>query len=352
MGWYYWRPYVSVAEKQRKAAREMQKMSRKGVTIQPIRIESRAIARTFWGKAWCDHLEGFSDYENRLPRGRTYVRNGSVCHLEILRGEVRARVSGSELYTVTIDIKPLAGAAWKRIKERCTGRIASILDLLQGSLSAGVMAVVTDRKEGLFPKPREIVMKCSCPDWAVMCKHVAAVLYGVGARLDERPELLFLLRGVNHEELIAAKAEAAVEAVLKGGKRRRIAEGDLEEVFGVDIEAPSARRAKNEKGRKKTERAVAAISAAPAVATRPFPLKVTGRDVKALRERLGLMQKDLARILSVSPAAISHWEKTPLALRFASDTRNALKDAWKLDPMSDTILRARKETVIGTQRHS
>jgi uncharacterized Zn finger protein len=319
----------------------MEKMSRKGVTLQPVCIEGRLIARTFWGKAWCDHLEGFSDFENRLPRGRTYVRNGSVCHLEILRGEVRARVSGSQLYTVTIDIKPLSGAAWTRIKERCTGRIASILDLLQGSLSSGVMAVVTDRKEGLFPKPREIVMKCSCPDWAVMCKHVAAVLYGVGARLDERPELLFLLRGVNHEELIAAKAEAAVQAVLKGGKRRRIAEGDLEEVFGVDFEASSTRARARSARRAKTEREVATIPAASPMATRPFPLKVTGKDVKMLRERLGLMQKDLARILGVSPAAISHWERTPSALSFYGNTRKALKDAWELEPMSDTVLRVR-----------
>jgi uncharacterized Zn finger protein len=322
-----------VAEKRRKAAKEMEKMRRKGVIVQPLHIEGRAIARTFWGKAWCDHLEGFSDFENRLPRGRTYVRNGSVCHLEILRGEKRAKVSGSEIYTVTIDIDPLADAAWKRIKQRCTGRIASILDLLQGSLSAGVMAVVTDRDEGLFPKPRQISMECSCPDWAVMCKHVAAVLYGVGARLDEKPELLFLLRGVNHEELIAAKAEAAVEAVLKGGKRRRIAEGDLAEVFGVDIEAPSmprknlpTRRAKTAKGSKKAVRAPTVKSIPPA--SSPFPSRISGPDVKALRNRLGLTQKDFARLLGVSAGAISVWERKRRSLDLQYRTRKALEDAW------------------------
>jgi uncharacterized Zn finger protein len=339
MGWYSWRPYVPVAERRRKAARELEKLGRKGMTVQPVCIEGRAIARTFWGKAWCDHLESFSDYENRLPRGRTYVRNGSVCHLEVLRGGVKARVSGSELYTVAIDIKPLASAVWKRIKERCTGRIASILDLLQGSLSSGVMAVVTDRDEGLFPKPREISMECSCPDWAVMCKHVAAVLYGVGARLDEKPELLFLLRGVNHEELIAAKAEAAVEAVLKGGKRRRIAEDELGEVFGVDIEPPSAPGRIFTARRGKDKHASRAVSNPPA--------EVTGNDVKAFRERLGLSRGDFARLLGVSPAAVSLWERTPSVLRFRGRTRKALEDAWKTNPMS-----ARKKTVSSKRRSS
>ncbi len=239
MAWqgYGWRPYVPVARRRAQARRKMDSLRKKGVDIQPVEIEGRKIAKTFWGEAWCDHLESFSDYENRLPRGRTYVRNGSVCHLEINKGEVLAKVAGSEMYNLRIQIKTLPKKKWKAIRERCAGQIGSLLELLQGKLSDHVMQVVTDRKDGLFPAPSEISLNCDCPDWAVMCKHVAAVLYGVGARLDQQPELLFKLRGVDHEELIAADAEAAVTAATSRGKSKRLTGDDLSDMFGIDLEA-------------------------------------------------------------------------------------------------------------------
>ncbi|MDD4391852.1 MAG: SWIM zinc finger family protein [Desulfobacterales bacterium] len=198
----FWGRYVPVAERRAKARNQMKKLCKKGKHIQPVEIEGRTIARSFWGKGWCDHLESFSDYANRLPRGRTYVRNGSVCHLEIGPGCIEAIVSGSSLYNVSISIQKLKPAIWESIQKQCAGQIGSMLELLQGKLSDQVMGVVTDRKTGLFPQPGEIQFDCSCPDWAVMCKHVAAVLYGVGSRLDSQPELLFLLRGVDAQELI------------------------------------------------------------------------------------------------------------------------------------------------------
>lgn len=240
MSWYYdWKPYVPVAERRRRAMKKMDTLRKKGVDVQPIEIEGRKIAKTFWGEAWCNHLESFSDYENRLPRGRTYVRNGSVCHLAVDKGQIEAKVCGSELYTVRIAIKTLPPKKWKEVKRRCTGQIGSLIELLQGNLSDQVMEVVTDRQNGLFPLPGEISLKCSCPDWASMCKHVAAVLYGVGARLDRLPELLFKLRGVDHEELIAADAEAAVSAATTSGRSKRLAAGDLSDVFGIELDAAS-----------------------------------------------------------------------------------------------------------------
>jgi uncharacterized Zn finger protein len=235
MAWEQWAPYVPVAERRRRAMRKMESLRKKGVDIQPVRIEGRKIAKTFWGEAWCSHLESFSDYENRLPRGRTYVRNGSVCHLAIAKGKIEAKVSGSEIYSLRIGIKTLPGRKWNAVKRRCSGQIGSLLELLQGRLSDNVMEVVTDRENGLFPHPDEITLDCNCPDWAVMCKHVAAVLYGVGARLDEKPELLFKLRGVDHEELIDADAEAAVSAATSKGKSKRLDTGDLSDIFGIDI---------------------------------------------------------------------------------------------------------------------
>lgn len=246
MSWSYgWRPYVPVAQRRQNAARELAKLAKKaGRAAEPVAPTGRTIATSFWGKAWCDNLEAYSDFENRLPRGRTYVRNGSVVDLRIAQGSVSARVSGSELYRVEIAIRPLAPRLWESVRKECAGRIDSLLELLQGRLSAGVMQVVTRPQQGLFPTPGEITMKCSCPDWADMCKHVAATLYGVGARLDQRPELLFLLRGVDPEELIAGVSGAdAVRPSAPADAAAGLGDADLSAVFGIELEsgvAPAA----------------------------------------------------------------------------------------------------------------
>jgi len=382
MSRYGWRPYVPVAVRRARAQKKLEKLRKKGLAVQPVEIEGRKIARTFWGEAWCGHLESFSDYENRLPRGRTYVRNGSVCHLEVAKGEVSAMVSGSELYKVSIVIRKLARKKWNSIKERCSGQVGSLLELLQGRLSQSVMAVVTDRKNGLFPLPGEITLKCSCPDWAVMCKHVAAVLYGVGARLDEKPELLFLLRGVDHEELISAEAGvvAAVTADAQSG-RRRIAADALADVFGIEMtepapatnELPSRHRKGTAKPRKPsksaaqptTQRKPKAGSKAAARTSKPrkkigssaakrtktraskagekkararkasvsgeaLPQHttpavadtsiVTGKDVARLRAKFGMSRSQFAKLLGVSVPSISNWEKRPGALNLQHRT--------------------------------
>jgi uncharacterized Zn finger protein len=238
MSWDYYgfRSYVSVAQRRREAEREVEKRRKKGLDVVPIVIKGRVIAQTFWGKAWCDNLESYSDFANRLPRGRTYVRNGSVVHLEIDRGKISALVSGSELYSVEITISSLADPQWKCVKKECSGQIGSLVELLQGRLSRSVMDVVTQRGSGLFPKPAEIKMKCSCPDRAGMCKHVAAVMYGVGARLDDKPELLSLLRKVDHLELIAGAVESAPPArATKSRAKKTIATADLADVFGIEM---------------------------------------------------------------------------------------------------------------------
>src|SRR5580658_10662453 len=207
-GGWGWRPYVSVAERQRKAAREMERRKKKGQVVSPVIVEGRKIVETFWGKAWCDNLERYSDFANRLPRGRSYVRNGSVIDLQIAPGTIDALVSGTEIYEVTVKVTPVAKARWQSICEDCAGGIDSLVELLQGRFSKGVMERICRQNAGLFPKPSEIRFSCSCPDYASMCKHVAAVLYGVGARLDAQPELLFRLRAVNENDLMARIGEA------------------------------------------------------------------------------------------------------------------------------------------------
>lgn len=238
MSWEWsFRSYVSAAEKRRRSQRAADAYERNGQKLSPVRIDGRMIARSFWGKAWCSNLESYSDYANRLPRGRSYVRNGSVIDLQIAPGVVSALVSGSDLYQIKINIDPVKQVAWRALKKECAGHVGSLIDLLQGRLSAHVMEIITRRDTGLFPKPAEIGLNCSCPDWAEMCKHVAATLYAVGARLEQNPELLFVLRGADHLELISEATESVTSNVLTSSDSSvTLAEESLEEVFGIEIE--------------------------------------------------------------------------------------------------------------------
>ena len=244
MGYWGWRPYVSKAQRMRRAAAEMAKLKKKGHPVSPVIVEGRAIANTFWGKAWCENLEGYSDYENRLPRGRTYVRNGSVVDLQIAPGEIKALVSGSAMYKVVVKVAPVGKARWQAICKDCAGAIDSLIELLQGRFSKGVMERVCRQKTGLFPSPHEIEFSCSCPDWADMCKHVAAVLYGIGARLDQKPDLLFRLHQVDEQELIAGAGKALPLSKQAPAAKKVLAAGeDLSALFGLDM-APTTTASK------------------------------------------------------------------------------------------------------------
>lgn len=250
-------PSVSAAERRRKADRKRVQRRDPGRDIEPVEVQGRNIAQTFWGKAWCQNLETYSDYANRLPRGRTYARNGSILDLQIVEGRINALVSGSQLYDVIIQIETLSDERWSVIREDCAGQIDSLVELLQGRVSTGVMEVVTRAEDGLFPSPREIHLYCSCPDWATMCKHVAAVLYGVGNRLDHAPEMLFSLRGVDPNAMV-------VQAIELGVGSPRVARGrvldvdDLSSVFGVDIDfgdqGPATRKKKPDQPKKPQNR--------------------------------------------------------------------------------------------------
>src|SRR5216683_2742809 len=233
--YYGWGPYVSVADRKRRAARELEKLRKKGRHASPVAVEGRAIARTFWGKAWCENLERFSDFENRLPRGRSYVRNGFVIDLDISRTGVKALVCGSRVYKVAVNITPVTKARWRSICQDCAGGIDSLVELLQGRFSKGVMERICLQKTGLFPSPDEIEFSCSCPDWAAMCKHVAAVLYGIGARLDKQPELLFQLHQVDQNELIANAGMEFPLTMARPNVERIIDRDDLSELFGLDL---------------------------------------------------------------------------------------------------------------------
>jgi len=239
MSYFSWRPYVPVAKRQKQAQKELAKLAKRGESPAPVKIEGRKIATSFWGKSWCENLERYSDFENRLPRGRTYVRNGSVVDLKINKGEVLARVAGSELYRIKIAVAPVKPSRWKAICRDCAGTVGSLVELLQGRIAKSVMERVCSKGDGLFPAPQEIKLSCSCPDWADMCKHVAAALYGVGARLDEKPELLFVLRNVEQKELLAGAGRDLAFTRAKSGAKV-IDDGDVAALFGLEMAESAA----------------------------------------------------------------------------------------------------------------
>lgn len=284
-------PYVPVATRRASAAKHAQKLAKKeGRELAPVRISGRAMATTYWGKAWCENLEAYSDFSNRLPRGRTYARNGSVIDLQIKKGKIEALVSGSHIYTVSISIQTLAKGSWNRLKAECSQSIASLIDLLQGRFDAGVMQRLAHPTEGLFPRPKEIKMKCSCPDYAGLCKHLAAVLYGVGNRLDTSPDLLFTLRNVDHLELVSqAVAAGNLDRTLDPGDDHSLAGSDLGEIFGIDLDvtkaaSPKVSRRKKTAVARQRETAVQApkVRRKPVARQEPAAVKVS---VVAARKR-------------------------------------------------------------------
>jgi len=298
----FYSPYVPVAERRRQALKKLRSLSKNGVEIEPLGELSHRmkIATSFWGRGWCEHLESFSDYSNRLPRGRTYVRNGSVAHLSIKPGVIEAYVQGSELYKETIKIKQLPSKKWEALQARCRGKIGSLIELLQGKISGEIMSIVTDKNEGLFPNPDEIEFNCSCPDWASMCKHIASVLYGVGARLDKNPELLFTLRGVDHTDLISGTDR--LEAPTSAGRRRRMDSGSLGEVFGIELDTPGE------------------PSPPPGKSFKP-----TAAFIRKMRQESGLSKYAFAKAIGVSASAIDVWESKKGALKLQARTLDRLR---------------------------
>lgn len=271
MSWYGgygdWAPYVPVAQKLargRAAAKQLAKKEKREPA--PVVLEGRKIAKTFWGLQWCENLERHSSIANRLPRGATYVRNGSVADLVIEPGSVRAVVAGSEAYFVKLSIKTLGSRAWESICSDCAQSVDSLLDLLQGRFSDGVMQRLTHPDNGLLPHKNEISMSCTCPDSAGVCKHIAAVFYGVAARLDRQPELLFKLRKVDHLELVAQATTASNIDQAFGGATDSLGSAELGDIFGIELDTtanPAARpgrRASKPAGRPKTTKAAKATS--------------------------------------------------------------------------------------------
>ncbi|MEG2451981.1 MAG: SWIM zinc finger family protein [Clostridium sp.] len=236
--YYGFAPYVSVAEKRQKADRQIEKLKKKNKDLEPVLIEGNKIALTWWGQSWNRNLESYADYSNRISRGKSYVKNHAVLNLKMDHNHVTALVqgSGSKPYTVTVTVDELEEKRWKKIIELCNKQIDSVEKLAEGTFPKELAVLFMEHKYGLFPSPAEIHFSCSCPDYAYMCKHVAAVLYGIGARLDKNPLLFFELRNVDYQELIKKSVENKLESMLKnaGKKSKRAIPADqAHDIFGI-----------------------------------------------------------------------------------------------------------------------
>lgn len=298
--YYGFKPYVCVAERKAQSMRLIDKLKKKGQQLKPVQISGRTIAHTFWGKAWCDNLEHYSDYENRLPRGRTYVRNGSVIDLDISPGEVRAMVSGSDIYRVNITVAGLEAKRWKALCVDCSGSIDSLVELLAGRLSKSVMERMCNQNTGLFPSPKDIKFTCSCPDWAYMCKHVAAVLYGIGARLDQEPELLFKLRKLDTHDLVAdAGKQLKSAAKKKPASRRIIADAEIVDIFGLEM-ATSEPDTKTQKKKAKMVRKISTKAGKKDDALLGMKIGELGLSTRAMTILTRAGYKDVRQLVSIS----------------------------------------------------
>jgi uncharacterized Zn finger protein len=249
--WDHFAPYESVAEKKAKAVKKLQALKKKNPKIKPVIIQGNKLAKTWWGIAWNRNLEKYADYSNRIGRGRSYLRHGAVLDLQIEPNRITAIVAGSrsQPYTVQIRIKEIAKGTWLKIRQKCEGKLDSLQELLAGRFPEDLQDIFTAKGEGLFPSPQEIEFDCSCPDWASMCKHVAATLYGIGARLDEDPELFFRLRNAKIKDLISQAVRSKTDQLLDQARRKNqnsLDNSDLSELFGIDLaEKPKTASSKN-----------------------------------------------------------------------------------------------------------
>ena len=228
----------SVTELRARANASLKSAKRKGQVFEPvIPAKGRDICRSWWGKAWCTNLERYADYESRIERGKRYVRSGTVVDLKIHGGRVEARVQGSRKipYKAVIRISPLSEEKCQRIIERCGKKIESLEKLIAGEFPEELKELFLE-EDGLFPSPIEISFDCSCPDWALMCKHVAAAMYAIGVRLDENPFFFFVLRGIDVDRFIDVTLENKVESMLKNADQvteRVMDDADLTDLFGL-----------------------------------------------------------------------------------------------------------------------
>ncbi|MCP4150626.1 MAG: hypothetical protein GY757_22965 [bacterium] len=318
-----YKPYVSAAEKKAKAEKKLAQLKKKNPHIKPVILEGTAIAASWWGKSWNRNLEGYADFSNRISRGRSYVRSGAVLDLQIKPGSVQALVQGTRAkpYSVKVEIAPIPKPDWEFLKKESGGKLDSLQELLAGKFPKALGELFTAPGKGLFPSPKEIDFSCSCPDYAFMCKHVAAALYGIGARLDDEPELFFTLRNVEIKDLVSQALQGKSRELLARAEKktsRVIADADLSAMFGIQLDeaippaASTASRPPARKAKRATPAKVKKVTTSSgkkipaAIAKGELPIDVVagiiiggkeGVDVVELKHKTGLESRAIYTIV-------------------------------------------------------
>lgn len=308
MSYGYYPKYVTVSEKRAKAKRKIKQLKKKNPGIRPVILDGQALAKTWWGKAWNTNLESYADYSNRIGRGRSYVRHCAVLDLKITPGKVTSLVQGSmgAPYEVIISINKMKQKNWQTIKKECQSRLSSLPDLLAGKIPKALQEIFMVQGKGLFPTPSEITFNCSCPDWASMCKHVAATLYGVGARLDEDPALFFTLRQAAIDDLVSQAVQSKTSSIIEKsttGSSKIIADDKLSDLFGLDMDAPGfVKPAPKKKAKKHNKKAATQDNqqghpTAIALVTHCLKKSQNGLSIKELQKNTGFPARKLYGIL-------------------------------------------------------
>lgn len=228
-------PYQTIDELRNKNIKKKITYIKKHPDANPI-VLTGTLGKTWWGKAWNQNLERYADYANRLPRGKRYIKAESIFDFSIEQGYVKGIVAGSGRtpYEVSIQIDPLSEKDWDNLQKLCGNRIESMDLLLQGKFPQELKEQFFMKDHGLFPSPKQIHIDCSCPDYAILCKHAAAILYAVSIRLDENPSLFFELRNISMNQLIKKALGENIDQLIKNSKKkskRILDEEDIEGLF-------------------------------------------------------------------------------------------------------------------------
>ncbi len=321
-GYYDFPQYISVAQRKAQAEKARKKFEKSGRKLDPVTVteKGRRLCRSWWGNAWTENLSRFSDYDNRLPRGRSYLRNGAVIDLEIVKGKVSALVQGTRLYDVSIDIKALRPDIWKSLIDDCSANITSLVDLMAGRFTDPVMNRLIRSGDGLFPEKKEISFTCSCPDYAGMCKHVAAAMMGIGVRFDDDPALFFKLRGVDPQEIITAMAGSltTLDTAADGDDLFSADSTDLTAMFDIDLEPTDSPKPA---ARKKANPVTTASAATPVKLAKGGTIAKQMKPVSTVKK--AKLVKTTVPVQTAKPAKIAAKAKTekPRTTRSGAPTR-------------------------------
>lgn len=239
----FYQNYISISDQKAMALKSKKRLEKNlNRSLEPIILASTKLATSWWGKMWNTNLERYAEYSNRIGRGKTYVKNELVIDLQIEESKVFAYVQGKrrDPYQIAIYIDPTKPGLIEQIKEKCQGKLDTVEELLEGKFSKEISSIFMIQGAGLFPEPKEIKFRCSCPDYTSCCKHVSAVLYGIGSKLDVNPLLFFTLRGINLDDflkdVIISKTENILDKGIKCKSKRIIDNANIEDLFDIDLD--------------------------------------------------------------------------------------------------------------------